>query len=109
MSSVHSASTDVRNRIVAALGRWRGSLEKDDRPLFERFVKRWGKAQCRHRRGLLSEADVQEIIKNVYDSLKQMGELSLGMDDFLMATASEHETNQYLLRQVLRSKESAGN
>ena len=36
-----------------------------------------------------------------------MGEMSLGMDDFLMATANEHETNQYLLRQVLRSIDSA--
>lgn len=38
MSSVHSASSDVRNRIVAALGRWRGSLQTDERELFERFV-----------------------------------------------------------------------
>jgi DNA-binding ferritin-like protein len=74
---------------------------------FEFFIKRWSKADCLHKRGLLSEEDCQQIIKRVYDQLKAMGELSLGMDDFLMATASEHETNEYLLRQVLRSKDSA--
>ena len=74
---------------------------------FEVFIRRWSAADCLHKRGLLSEEDIQKLIKWVYDKLKAMGELSLGMDDFLMATASEHETNQYLLRQVLRSKESA--
>ena len=38
MSSVHSPSSDVRNRIIAALGRWRGGLPDEQRPLFERFV-----------------------------------------------------------------------
>lgn len=74
---------------------------------FEVFIKRWSQADCLHRRGLLSEQDIQGIIKRVYEYLKSVGELSLGMDDFLMATASEHETNQYLLRQILRSKDSA--
>lgn len=74
---------------------------------FEEFIRRWSEVGCLHKRGLLSEEDLQKLIKWAYEKLKQMGELSLGMDDFLMATASEHETNQYLLRQVLRSKESA--
>lgn len=74
---------------------------------FEVFVKRWSNVDCLHKRGLLSEQDIQGIIKRVYEYLKSVGELSLGMDDFLMAMASEHETNQYLLRQVLRSKDSA--
>jgi hypothetical protein len=29
------------------------------------------------------------------------------MDDFLMATANEHETNDYLLRQVLQQKQAS--
>ena len=74
---------------------------------FEVFIKRWNKSDCLHRRGLLSEQDFQNLVKGVYEGLKAMGELSLGMDDFLMATASEHETNEYLLRQLLRSTESA--
>jgi DNA-binding ferritin-like protein len=76
-------------------------------PKFEKFISRWGAVECFHRRGLLSEADCQKVLKTTYERLKAMGELSLGMDDFLMATASDHETNQYLLRQVLRSKEAA--
>ena len=39
MSSVHSASTTTRNRVNAALNRWRGALPEADRPLFERFVE----------------------------------------------------------------------
>ena len=74
---------------------------------FEVFIRRWGQVDCLHRRGLTSEEDFQKLVKWTYEKLKSLGELSLGMDDFLMATASEHETNQYLLRQLLRSKESA--
>ena len=74
---------------------------------FEVWIRRWDEVECVHQRGLLSEADFQKIIERTYNRLKEKGQLSLGMDDFLMATASEHETNQYLLRQLLRSKESA--
>ncbi len=74
---------------------------------FESFIRRWSDTDCLHERGLLSEQDFQEICERVYKQLKSMGEMSLGMDDFLMATANEHETNQYLLRQVLRSIDSA--
>jgi hypothetical protein len=76
-------------------------------PLFEQWVGRWLPVDCLHQRGLVSESDMQMVTKQVYERLKAIGELSLGMDDFLMATASDHETNQYLLRQVLRSKEAA--
>jgi len=73
-------------------------------PRFESFLGRWQVVGCLHKRGLLSEADFHAVVQKVYNELKALGELSLGMDDFLMAIASEHETNQYLLRQVLRSK-----
>lgn len=71
---------------------------------FAPFLHRWESARCPHKRGLLSEADFQAVVKKVYEQLKAMDELSLGMDDFLMAMASDHETNQYLLRQVLRGR-----
>ena len=73
-------------------------------PRFESFLGRWQAVSCLHKRGLLSEADFQTVVKKVYENLKMMGRLSLGMDDFLMAMANDHETNQYLLRQVLRAK-----
>jgi DNA-binding ferritin-like protein len=44
-----------------------------------------------------AEKDFQGILKDVYDTMKNRDELSLGLDDFLMATASNHETNLYLL------------
>lgn len=74
---------------------------------FESWIRRWADTDCLHKRGLLSEQDFQNTCKSVYENLGKLGALSLGMDDFLMATANEHETNEYLLRQLLRSKESA--
>ena len=53
-------------------------------------------------RGLSMENHFQSAVKAVYASLKNSDELSLGMDDFLMATASERETVVYLLQQRLR-------
>ena len=57
-----------------------------------------------HQRGLQSEAQFQTIIKTAYDSIKESGSMTLGLDDWLMATASSHETNQYLLQQVLQTQ-----
>jgi DNA-binding ferritin-like protein len=48
---------------------------------------------------LSMEEHLQRALKTAYDELKASGELSLGMDDYLMATASAHETALYLLRQ----------
>jgi len=53
-------------------------------------------------RGLSMESHFQSAVKSVYSSLKNSNELSLGMDDFLMATASERETSIYLLKQRTR-------
>jgi len=70
---------------------------------FLMWINRWQDADGWHRRALLSEQDFQKACETTYELMKSMGELTLGMDDFLMATANEHETNQYLLRQVLRA------
>jgi len=48
---------------------------------------------------LHAEESLQLAIRAVYDALKGSGELSLGLDDFLMAMADAHDTNIYLLRQ----------
>ena len=45
----------------------------------------------------------QAALNNTYQKLKQAGVLSLGMDDYLMATANERETVLYLLKQRLSS------
>jgi DNA-binding ferritin-like protein len=72
--------------------------------MFLYWNERWDVVDCLHRRGLTSEKDLQEVIQDTYEDLKDAGEISLGMDDFLMAVANDHETNQYLLQQVLRTK-----
>ena len=46
---------------------------------------------------LHAEESLQLAIRAVYDMLKGSGELSLGLDDFLMAMADAHDTNRYLL------------
>lgn len=56
------------------------------------------------KRGLLVEQTMQNILKRVYDKLKSINALTLGMDDFIMATANAHETNLYLLKQRLPKK-----
>jgi hypothetical protein len=70
---------------------------------FEQWVRHWAKTEDLHERGLLSERGLQGCCRDAYDLLKKHNLLSLGMDDFLMAMANEHETNQYLLQQVVRS------
>lgn len=76
-------------------------------PKFEQWLAQWQQVDCLHERGLRSEEAVQSALRRAYDGLKALGTLTLGMDDFLMATASEHETNEYLLKQVLDSKAAA--
>ena len=53
-------------------------------------------------RALIIEEALQKVFENVYGALKQMGAMSLGMDDFIMSMANAHETFQYLLRQRTR-------
>lgn len=54
-------------------------------------------------RALAMEDHLQTAIKTTYDTLKAAGDVTLGLDDFLMAMANAHETNQYLLRQKMRT------
>lgn len=54
------------------------------------------------KRALLVEEALQLVFKKVYALLKNQGSLSLGMDDFIMSMANNHETNLYLLRQRTR-------
>jgi len=53
------------------------------------------------RRALMAEQDFQRALQRVYDDLKEAGAITLGLDDFIMSTASAHETNLYLLQQRL--------
>jgi len=48
--------------------------------------------------GLQIEKDYLELSREIYDALSDSGDLSLGLDDFIMANANAHETFVYLLK-----------
>lgn len=71
----------------------------------QKHIRNWSRIGCHHRRGLESEKGLQRLLKMAYDSIKATGSMTLGIDDWIVATASEHERNLYLLQQALsRSK-----
>jgi len=64
------------------------------------YINDWEKRSDHYlTRSLAAEEDFQIMLKDLYTFLDEMGTLSLGMDDFIMALASDHETAVYLLRQ----------
>lgn len=71
------------------------------RDAFNGFLDRY-RSNNPFQRGLDMENHFGSAVKSVYNTLKNSDELSLGMDDFLMATASERETVIYLLQQRTR-------
>ena len=75
------------------------------RSAFNSFLDKYQREFARSpvQRGIAMERKCKKSIKTVYEELKSSGCLSLGMDDFLMATASERETAFYLLNQRARN------
>jgi DNA-binding ferritin-like protein len=55
-----------------------------------------------YQRALQMELHLQRALSHVYETVKESGEMSLGLDDFLMGLANAHETAVFLLRQRLR-------
>lgn len=55
-----------------------------------------------YERALAMEEQLQVELAGSYEDLKAASEMSLGLDDYLMSLANQHETHQYLLRQRLR-------
>ena len=81
-----------------------GSLSVDmpaQGAMIAKHLEAFSKIGCPYRRGLEVEAGAQEHFKNAYDAIKGVGAMTLGLDDWLMAVANAHETNAYLLQQVL--------
>lgn len=65
------------------------------------FVKQWSAQTDPIVRSLHIEEILQGLFKQIYELMKSQ-EMSLGMDDFLMGLANEHEVPLYLLRQRTR-------
>lgn len=55
-----------------------------------------------YKRALKMELHLQNALKRTYESIKNSNEMTLGLDDFLMAVSNAHETHIYLLRQRVR-------
>jgi len=65
------------------------------------YAVEWAKIECPFHRGLASEKAAQAAFQVAYDHIKAAKAMTLGLDDFLMAAANAHETNAYLLQQVV--------
>jgi len=65
------------------------------------WVHKWSLVECHWHRGLASEEDAQAAIKNAYTTIKEAGLMTLGLDDFLMSLANDHESATYLLQQAM--------
>lgn len=63
------------------------------------FIDSWAIESCPYKRALKAEQDTQGAIRLAYDALKASGQITLGLDDWLMGLASAHDTNVYLLKQ----------
>lgn len=66
------------------------------------WIDRWNRKSDIVERSISSEEDLQSILSKTYNLLKERGDMSLGLDDYIMATANSHETNLYLLQQIKR-------
>lgn len=50
------------------------------------------------------EKDYLELVETMYSELKDAGAMTLGLDDFLMASANEHEGHVYKLQQRVKTE-----
>jgi hypothetical protein len=90
----------IAEKIVGYIGE--GGVELPAQiELIQAYCNRWCGILDLHERGIQSEKDMQKLLKVSYETLKAKGTLPLGLDDWLMATASAHDTNTFLLQQVL--------
>lgn len=67
------------------------------------WLKHWEAEvpDCIVTRSLRSEQELQQVIKATLDVTKEMGVSTLGLDAFLSELSNRHETNIYLLQQLL--------
>jgi len=56
------------------------------------------------KKALLCEQALLDYLSALYDTIKNLNMMTLGLDDFIMSLASAHETNVYLLQQRLGGK-----
>jgi DNA-binding ferritin-like protein len=57
---------------------------------------------CCLKSSLSAELAFQKFAKQVYESIKEQGAMTLGLDDMIMAHCSQSELHVYLLKQSLK-------
>ena len=78
----------------------------DHFPITQAWIDKWSVQDDPYHRAFLAESDFQDAVKKVYDNIKAAASMSLGLDDYLMSIANDHETHMYLLQQRLGTKGS---
>lgn len=68
------------------------------------WLLKWTEIKCPFCRGLQSEDDLIEYIQMTIDSLVESEVMTKGLEAFLSEISNRHETNQYLLGQVMAEK-----
>jgi len=98
--SVMLQTDSLAEKLVGYLGREVVDLNHQMRHITG-YTMAWSQIDCHHKRGIRSEQDLQAALRRAYDGIKQAQAMTLGLDDWIMATANAHEENEYLLQQAL--------
>ena len=99
-SSVLLQIDSLAEKLVGYLGRDVVDLTGQMEKIWD-YTSVWSQIGCHHKRGIRSEQDIQAALQRAYDGIKQVKAMTLGLDDWIMATANTHEENEYLLQQAL--------
>ena len=97
--SVQSHIDGLAEKLVGYFGNSSVSLKMQARMVCQLCLE-WAETPDHTDRGLHSEEVLQQALKFAYDQIKEAGAMTLGLDDWIMATASAQETNTYLLQQL---------
>lgn len=97
-NSVEKEIDDLAEKIVGYTGSTEVGLGIQT-PRISDFLRDWDTYPDHVQRGLQSENTLQDLLYNAFNELTERGLASLGLEDWLAATASAHETNIYLLQQ----------
>lgn len=92
----------LAEKIVGYFGDTELASETTKRSQF--WIDKWAKAKDLIEVATNAEQDLQRAIKQTYETLKEQEDMPLGLDDFLMAMANDHETNLYLLSRMAKSE-----
>ncbi len=98
--SVGEQIDSLAEKMVGYMGEESVELQHQMERVLE-YTGSWAGVPCHLSRGLQSEMDLQSALRVAYDDIKESGAMTLGLDDWIMATANAHESNEYLLQQAL--------